>query len=163
VLSRVLGELAKVEELDLSFGSEWVLADSLPHWRAFPEVPSALFEARERGWKLAILSNTDPDLLVASILQIGVEPDAAITAREAGSYKPAHGHWLRFREVSGADPSRHVHVAASPFHDLAPCSELGIPAVWINRLNERSALPRAAELPDLSGLADTMDKLVPAS
>ncbi len=83
-----------------------------------------------------------------------------VTARESGSYKPAHGHWLRFRELSGADPSRHVHVAASPFHDLTPCAELDIPAVWINRTGERSDRPRAAELPDLSSLPDILDGLV---
>ena len=53
-------------------------------------------------------------------------------------------------------------MAASPFHDLAPAQELGIPAVWINRLGEESDLPRAAELPDLSGLPHTLDRIVPA-
>jgi FMN phosphatase YigB (HAD superfamily) len=53
-----------------------------------------------------------------------------------------------------------VHVAASPFHDLAPSAELGIAAVWINRLSGFSDLPRAAELPDLSALPDILDGLV---
>jgi len=35
------------------------LARSLPHWRPFPETPQALKQVRGRGWKLAILSNTD--------------------------------------------------------------------------------------------------------
>jgi 2-haloacid dehalogenase len=85
--------------------------------------------------------------------------DVTVTAADAGSYKPAHGHWLRLRERDDVDRSRHVHVAASPFHDLAPAAELGIPAVWINRLGEESDLPRAAELPDLRGLADTLDRV----
>jgi hypothetical protein len=33
--------------------------------------------------------------------------------------------------------------------------------VWVNRLDERSELPRAAELPDLSNLPDALDRLVP--
>jgi hypothetical protein len=33
--------------------------------------------------------------------------------------------------------------------------------VWINRLDETSDLPRAAELPDLARLPDTLDALVP--
>jgi 2-haloacid dehalogenase len=125
-------------------------------------VPLSLGELQSRGWKLGILSNTDPDLLAASIQRLGVEPDLAITAREAGSYKPAHGHWLRFWEATGADRARHVHVAASPFHDLGPAAELDIPAVWINRLGEATDLARAAELPDLTGLADILDGLVKA-
>jgi FMN phosphatase YigB (HAD superfamily) len=54
-----------------------------------------------------------------------------------------------------------VHVGASPFHDLAPANELGLKAVWINRLNESSNVPRAAELPDLTALPQTLDRLVP--
>ena len=85
--------------------------------------------------------------------------DATVTAAEAGSYKPAHGHWLRLFERDDVDRRRHVHVAASSFHDIAPAAELGIPAVWINRLGEESDLARAAELPDLRGLADTLDRI----
>ena len=143
-------------------GSAGALADSLPTWSPFPEVPGALRLLRERGWKLGILSNTDPDLLAASINNIGVEIDLRITAAEAGSYKPAHGHWEAFYRETDADPSAHLHVGASAFHDLAPCAELGIPAVWINRLGEESPQPRAAELIDLAWLPDTLDLLRPA-
>jgi 2-haloacid dehalogenase len=47
-------------------GEEHGLAESLPGWRAFPEVRAALEELRRRGWKLAILSNTDDDFIAAS-------------------------------------------------------------------------------------------------
>jgi len=136
------------------------LADSLPSWPPFEEVPSALAEVRRRGWKLGILSNTDPDYLDASLELIGVPTDERITASDIGSYKPAHGHWTTFFERTGADPDRHVHVAASLFHDIAPADELGLRAVWINRMHETSDLPRAAELPDLSKLPETLDDLV---
>jgi 2-haloacid dehalogenase len=88
-----------------------------------------------------------------------VEFDALITAAEAGSYKPASGHWETFLERTGADRTRHVHVAASLFHDIVPCADLEIPAVWINRLRERSELPRAAELPDLAELPATLERV----
>jgi 2-haloacid dehalogenase len=162
VLKESLVLLAGHEGLELPSGSQYALAESLPRWLVFPEVPGALAELRERGWRTAILSNTDPNLLARSLAAIGVPVDLMVTAAEAGSYKPAHGHWERFRADTGADPERYVHVAASPFHDLAPAAELGIPAVWINRLDEESDLPRAAELPNLAPLPDTLDGLVPA-
>jgi 2-haloacid dehalogenase len=162
VMARALVVVAETEGLEVPPEQEDALGESLPDWPAFPEVPSSLRELQGRGWKLGILSNTDPDLLGASIERLGVEPDLAITAREAGSYKPAHGHWLRFWEATGAGRARHVHVAASPFHDLGPAAELNIRAVWINRLGEATDLPRAAELPDLTGLADILDGLVRA-
>src|ERR671934_1129531 len=48
-------------------GEEDALARSLPGWEPFPEVREALTEARARGWKLAILSNTDRDFIEASL------------------------------------------------------------------------------------------------
>jgi 2-haloacid dehalogenase len=160
VLRQALALLAESEGLDLRAAHEYALADSLPTWPPFAEVPDELEELRRRGFRLAILSNTDPDLLAASVARIGVPVDATVTAADAGSYKPAHGHWLRFFEQEDVDRERHVHVAASAFHDLAPAAELGVPAVWINRLGEESDLPRAAELPDLRGLADALEAVV---
>ncbi|MBV9581878.1 MAG: HAD-IA family hydrolase [Chloroflexi bacterium] len=161
--ARTLRAIAAVEDLPLNPSGAYALADSLPGWPAFPEVPKALRSLRDNGWRVAILSNTDPNLLAASIEQIGVPIDLRITAAEADSYKPAHGHWQRFFEKTAADTARHVHVAASAFHDVAPAAELGLTAVWINRLDERSDLPRAAELPDLSALPETLERLVPPS
>jgi 2-haloacid dehalogenase len=161
VLRRCLVAIAAVEGRDLPFGLDGSLADSLPEWPAFPEVPDAMAQLRTKGWRLAILSNIDPDLLAASVERIGVHIDLTVTATDAGSYKPAPGHWNRFFERSNADRALLVHVAASPFHDLRPAAKLGLKAVWINRLGEKSRAAREAELPDLSGLPEKLDDLVP--
>jgi 2-haloacid dehalogenase len=163
VLTETLERLAHREGLELAEDERATLADSLPTWPPFPEVPASLARIREAGWRIGILSNTDPDLLDASLGLIGVPVDLRVTAAEAGSYKPAHGHWERFFAETGADRAHHVHVGASPFHDLAPAAELGLRAVWINRLHESSEAPRAAELLDLAKLPETLDDLVPAS
>jgi 2-haloacid dehalogenase len=135
-------------------------ADTLPSWPVFPEVPSELEEARARGWKLAILSNSDRDLIDHSMRAIGVPFELAIVASEIGSYKPAHGHWLAFEREVGRMPD--VHVAQSHFHDVVPATALGMPTVWINRLVETGDPAPTRELGDLRGLADTLDELVPA-
>ena len=143
-------------------GEEDALARSLPSWEPFPEVPPALADLRERGWRLAILSNTDPDFLAASLERIGVPVDLTVVASEIGPYKPAHRHWERFFAETGADRARHVHVAASLFHDVAPARELGLASVWINRLGERADPEPTRELPDLNRLPETLDDLVSA-
>jgi 2-haloacid dehalogenase len=160
VLTEALSLLTEREHLWIGEDDRSALADSLPSWPPFDEVPPALSELRERGWRLAILSNTDPDYLDASLELIGVPVDLRVTASGIGSYKPAPRHWEVFFERSGAERPRHVHVAASLFHDIAPCAELGIPAVWINRQHETSELARAAELTDLAKLPETLDDLV---
>ena len=161
VLAESLRRLAAEENLTLRPADEAALAASLPTWPPFPEVQTALSKIRTNGWKLAILSNTDPDLLLSSLRHIGVPVDLTITASEAGSYKPAPGHWARFFALSGADRERHVHVGASLFHDIEPAEQLGFKTVWINRLGEATNLPRDAELSDLTELPETLEQIVP--
>ena len=114
MMAAVLAELRFQETgTILSPDDKDALARSLPGWPVFGEVREALAQARERGWKLVILSNTDRDLIESSMRVIDVPFDRAIVASEVGSYKPAHGHWRAFYESTGADKSHHVHVARS--------------------------------------------------
>ncbi|HET8812360.1 MAG TPA: HAD family hydrolase [Gaiella sp.] len=134
-------------------------AETLPGWPVFDDVRPELEAARSRGWRLAILSNSDRDLIESSIESIGVPFDLAIVASEIGSYKPAHEHWGAFAEQVGRLPD--VHVAQSHFHDVVPATALGIPTVWINRLGERAEPAPTRQLTGLTGLADTLDELAP--
>jgi 2-haloacid dehalogenase len=155
VMRRALAQLGEVPA-----GEEDALGRSLPGWRPFREVPAALQELRDRGWKLAILSNTDRDFIEASKLQLGVSFDETVVASEIASYKPAHRHWDEFYARTRAEPARHVHVAASVFHDIEPADELQLVSVWINRLGEISDTKATRELPDLESLPETLDELV---
>ena len=162
VLTLALERLAQEESIQLPEGEASALAHALPDWPPFPEVPVALAELRDRGWMLAILSNTDRDLIEASQRRLGVPVDLAIVAEDVESYKPAHGHWERFFEATTADRAHHVHVAASLFHDIKPARELRLRSVWINRLDETADPEPDRELTDLSTLPDTLEELVPA-
>jgi 2-haloacid dehalogenase len=157
VLTTGLCRLAEEEELPLAVGEQDALARSLPGWSPFPEVASALEDGRARGWKLAILSNTDRDFIDASLARIGVPFELSIVASEIGSYKPGHRHWEVFRER--VQPSSHVHVGASLFHDIVPATELRLPTVWINRLGEDAEPVPDVELHTLAGLGESLDSL----
>jgi 2-haloacid dehalogenase len=159
VLTVTLARLADEEHLELAPGDEDALAQSMPTWQPFPEARAALEDARARGWKLAILSNTDRDYIEASLVLIGVQFDHVIVASEIGSYKPGHLHWQVFDEQTGADPAGRVHVGASLFHDIAPAIELGLPTIWINREGEEPDPQPDVELHSLVGLGDALDSL----
>jgi 2-haloacid dehalogenase len=161
VMGAVLAELASETGRELAPDDADALGRSLPRWPVFPEVPERLAEAHQRGWQLVMLSNSDRDLIDASIEAIGVPFSGAIVASEVGSYKPELGHWRAFYESTRADRDRHVHVAQSHFHDVAPAHQLGIRSIWINRLGEHAEPRPTRELPDLRELADVLDELVP--
>src|ERR1700751_5748547 len=126
------------------------LVRALPTWDAFPDVPEALEEARARGWKLAVLSNSDRDLLDASLARIGGDFELFVVASEIGSYKPAPGHWNQFFAQSGVARDRHVPVGARLFHDVAPAAALGLPTIWVNRLGEEAEPQPDVELRSLA-------------
>jgi 2-haloacid dehalogenase len=147
--------------LTLGPGAGSILSDTLPDWPVFPDVGPALGKLREEGWQLAILSNIDPDLFAQTRQRLPVPIDAVVTAQDVGSYKPAHGHFLRFRETYRPDVQ--VHVAQSWFHDVVPANRLGIPAIWINRLSEDDDPSIAsAVLPDLRELPAAVSRVAPS-
>ena len=163
VLSIALERLAIDTGLTLPEGEANALARSLPDWPVFDDVQSGLTVAHGRGWRLAILSNTDRDLIDVSMERLGVPFELAIVAGEIGSYKPAHKHWEVFYETTGADRRGHVHVAQSLFHDIEPANELGIPSIWINRLGEPDDPRPTVTLAGVGALADALDSLVAIS
>ena len=135
------------------------LPGSLPSWRPFPEVPAALRELRARGYKLAILSNVDRDLLEHSIANLGVAPDLAVTAQDCGSYKPAPGHWENFLRAARVTTEDAVHVGASQFHDMRPAAALGFRTVFVDRHGEDLVTSPTRVIRDLSALPQTVAQL----
>src|SRR5919197_4689636 len=67
VMAAVLAELAREEGVELPDHERDALGRSLPGWPVFPEVPGALAEAHDRGWRLFVLSNSDRDLIEVSM------------------------------------------------------------------------------------------------
>jgi 2-haloacid dehalogenase len=162
VLAEGLRRAAADLRVELAPDDAGVLAATIPHWPVFPEVPGALGELRDAGWRLALLTNCDRDIIGATQRKLGVTIDAVVTAEAVGSYKPALGHFRRFTESFGVEPGdpRWVHVAQSHVHDVVPAHGLGLPSVWVNRLGEDHDPSLAgAVLPDLHGLAATIARL----
>jgi 2-haloacid dehalogenase len=137
VLAEALRRACAQEKVELNADDASVAAETLPYWPVFPEVRAELSALREAGWRLALLTNCDRDLVAGTRRRLGVPFDAVVTAEDAGAYKPAMAHFELFR--STYEPQTWVHVAQSYFHDMVPAHRLGLPRVWINRLGERPA------------------------
>ena len=163
VLAETLGRAAASLELSLAPGGEQVLVETLPYWPVFPDVAPALTALKAQGWKLALLSNIDRELIAHTVSTFPVAIDLVITAEEVQSYKPGLAHFLRFQDITTATRANWVHVARSYFHDITPIHELGIASVWINRGGSAESAPLATvTLHDLTHLPDTLEHLFPA-
>jgi 2-haloacid dehalogenase len=158
VLAETLRRTATEAGMDLLDDDASVLADGLPYWPVFPDTRAALTALRAAGWRLALLTNCDRDLIGHTRRRIGVPIDAVVTAEDVGAYKPAHAHFTRFAESFGVPRDRWVHVAQGYFHDMVPAHQLDIPRVWINRrgLPDDPSITDAVR-PDLTDLLATVE------
>lgn len=132
VLAETARRIAHNLGWSLQPGRSDFLAESLPNWRVFDDTPDALERLKAR-YKIAILSNTDDDLLSRTLNRIGVEFDWTVTAQQVRSYKPAPGHFEAALRRVGGKRDKLLHAAQSYFHDIRPTGLMGISSVWINR------------------------------
>jgi 2-haloacid dehalogenase len=139
------------------------LAESVPHWRPFPDTVAAL-RALKSKYKLAIISNIDNDLFAATAQHLQVPFDWVITAERVQSYKPSVRNFAYAIAHIGMPKAYVLHVAQSRYHDIVPAKAFGLAAVWVNRYRHRThagATPPAQaqpdlEVPDLQTLVTTM-------
>jgi 2-haloacid dehalogenase len=129
------------------------LVAAVPGFGPFPDVPAALARLKAK-YQLAIISNTDDDLIVGNVERIGVPFDYVITAERARAYKPARAAFAYALRVTGRTPDQVVHVAQGFEYDIIPTHGLGMRRIWINRSGRRgsSAYMPYDELTDLSPL-----------
>ena len=126
---------------------------AVPEFGPFPEVPPSLERIR-RHCKIAIISNTDDDLIAGNLRNIGAPFDRVITAEQARAYKPSPAIFRHALRELGCDAGDILHVAQGFRYDIVPAHDLGWARVWINRYG-RPGDPDYGpyhELPDLSGL-----------
>jgi 2-haloacid dehalogenase len=133
ILAEGLRRAAATEQVDLPQGGEYAFSERWSEIPIFDDVGPALSALRDDGWSLAILTNCDDDLIAQTVERMPVAFDEIVTAEHVGSYKPGHGHWRRFAELTQDRRDAWVHAANSWIIDIQPASQLGIPRVWVDR------------------------------
>ena len=136
LLARVHRDIAKSFGIETSDALDEAFGASVPLWPAFPDSADSL-RALARHYKLVILSNVHRDGFAASNRKLGVEFDAAYTAEDIGSYKPADANFeyllSHLRSELGMDKADILHTAQSLHHDHAPARRCGLANAWIDR------------------------------
>lgn len=152
--------------LEASFASEGLRADShdvstliaaLSAIPPHPDTAVALHRLAGR-YRLAVISNTDDDLIAGTIRLLGAPLDHVVTAEQARAYKPDHRLFIHAHQVLGTKREKVIHVGMGQYTDLKACHELGIRSIWINRAGEAPdpRWPADLTLPDLTPLPDVL-------
>jgi 2-haloacid dehalogenase len=137
VLTETTRRIAQRLSLELKPDDATALVSTIPYWPPFADVGPALGELRREGWKLALLTNCDRDLIAQTQRRLPVAFEAVVTAEDVSAYKPNHAHFKLFQSTFGSSAAAWIHVAQSYFHDIKPTHELGIARVWVNRQGEK--------------------------
>jgi 2-haloacid dehalogenase len=90
------------------------LVAEIERLRPFPDVMAALTRLKKR-YRLAILSNGDPDMLEAIKPHLGIAFDRIISVAEAGCFKPHAAAYRKAAEMMGARPEEILFVANHAF------------------------------------------------
>ena len=122
----------------------------------WPEAGRVLAALKAKGYRLAILSNGDQDMLEALAAGFETPFDHILSSEQCGVYKPhPRVYGLPARELGIED---YLHVAGSP-NDAVGASAAGISCYWSNRLGDTVLLPAYPpdyQGPDLSGVLDVV-------
>lgn len=122
----------------------------------YPEIPKVLTALRDKGARLAILSNGSPAMLEAAARSAGIADlfEEIVSVDEIRTYKTAEAVYelitTRFRVYPEA-----VSFQSSNRWDVAGATAFGFRTVWVNRSeqpDEYQDLPPAAVLTSLDGL-----------
>jgi 2-haloacid dehalogenase len=137
ILTETTRRAARQLSLDLKADDATALVSTIPYWPPFADVGPALGELRKEGWKFALLTNCDRDIIALTQRRLPVPFDAVVTAEDVSAYKPDPRHFLLFQSTFGASADAWIHVAQSYYHDIRPASTLGITRIWVNRQHEK--------------------------
>ncbi len=123
----------------------------------FPDVPEALARLRSR-FKLAVLSNGDPDMLETAKRYHGIPFDAVISVAVAHSFKPHVATYTKAAEIMGVPMDRVLFVANHAF-DCIGAKAAGMRTAFIDRRKRPfGGTPHQPDLwvDDMKSLADLM-------
>ncbi len=137
---------AKSLGLDLPSDKRRRLLDAYLTLAAFPDVKPGLQALKERGLRLAVLSNGEPRMLEAAVRSAGIRDllDAILSVEEVKIFKPSPRVYQLAPERLEVRPAELGFVSSNSW-DVAGAGSTGLETFWIQR--------RATEPPDELGFA----------
>jgi 2-haloacid dehalogenase len=133
------------------------LVAQIERLKPFPDVPEALARLKTR-YKIAILSNGDPDMLEAAKPFHNIPFDAVISVAVANSFKPHVATYIKAAELMGTRMDEILFVANHAF-DCIGAKSAGMHTAYIDRRKRPFGItPHQPDIvvPDMKSLADLL-------
>ena len=133
------------------------LVAQIERLKPFPDVPAALARLNTR-YKIAVLSNGDPDMLEAAKSFHRIAFDAVISVAVANSFKPHVATYRKGAELMGVRMDEVLFVASHAF-DCIGAKSAGMHTAFIDRrMRPFGITPHQPDIvvPDMKGLADIL-------
>lgn len=167
ILAVVYKRLAEEWGVPVTWEECLIYGASVKDWPAFADSAEALSYLKEH-YKLVVLSNVDNASFAHSNAKLGVTFDAAYTAGDIGSYKPASRNFdymLENLARMGIARDEILHTAESMFHDHGPANAFGLTNCWIYRRHDQTgfgATMNPGEMPRYDFVFHSMAEMVEA-
>ena len=123
----------------------WLVGE-IEKLKPFPDVVAALGRLRAAGYRLAILSNGDRDMLKAAGPHVGFAFDHVISVAEAGYFKPHWRAYAKAEEIVAEERAAILFVANHAF-DCIGAKAYGMRTAFVNR--RRRPFGETPHQPDL--------------
>lgn len=159
---REIGHAAVAHTMDragISYTPEEVkyLVSCIERLKCFPDVPEALARLKTK-YRIAVLSNGDPDMLETARKHHGIEFDAVISVAAANSFKPHVATYTKAAEIMGVRMDQVLFVANHAF-DCIGAKAAGMHSAFIDRRKRpfgHTPYQPDIRVDDMKALADLM-------
>jgi 2-haloacid dehalogenase len=144
--------LARVPSVDRALRPQ--LLDAYLKLDAFADAPTTLKDLKNRGERLAILSNGSPRMLAAAVDAAGLTGlfDAVLSVESVRAYKPRADVYALVTGRFNIQPDDVIFVSSNRW-DVMGASSFGFGTVWLNRAGMPNEYGDLAPLHEISALA----------
>lgn len=139
-------------------GKEELLHHVWENFHAWPEANDVIRELKSRGYKVAMLSNGDLNMLRPLEKSTGITFDYIFSADMAKAHKPCLPIYSLPEKLLGLKKGEFIHVCGSA-NDLFGAVTAGIPVIWHNRKNGMTFDPEIQPMAEIKTLSELLDIL----
>ena len=113
--------------------------------RPIPDAPETIFQLKERGYSIGLITNGSKDHQKQKIKFCGIQDhmDFALISEEVGIRKPAKEIFQRALDLAGVKPENALMIGDSWDSDIIGAQAANIQPIWVNRGRHENLSPHS--------------------